>query len=82
MVDERLGFARAEVSSARELTEPQRARPERATGAPHRQAHSHAFAVDAALIGGVVARIGSTVYDGSRARPVADAGAPPEQRKR
>ena len=65
IVDERLGFARADVTSARELTEAQRtalnARLERMTGKRIRMR----FAVDASLIGGVVARIGSTVYDGS-----------------
>jgi F-type H+-transporting ATPase subunit delta len=65
IVDERLGFARAEVKSARELSEPLRgslgAELERLTGKRIRAR----YAVDAALIGGVVARIGSTVYDGS-----------------
>jgi F-type H+-transporting ATPase subunit delta len=65
IVDERLGFARAEVSSPRELTEGQRGaingQLERLTGKRIRMR----FAVDPALIGGVVARIGSTVYDGS-----------------
>ena len=65
IVDERLGFARAEVSSPRELTESQRgainAQLERLTGKRIRTR----FAVDPALIGGVMARIGSTVYDGS-----------------
>ena len=64
-VDERLGFALAEVASARELTEAQR-------GALHTQLERLAgkrlrmrYTVDGTLIGGVVARIGSTVYDGS-----------------
>jgi F-type H+-transporting ATPase subunit delta len=65
IVDERLGFARAEVSSPTELTEAQRgainSELERLTGKRLRMR----FAVDPALIGGVVARIGSTVYDGS-----------------
>jgi F-type H+-transporting ATPase subunit delta len=65
ILDERMGFARAEVSSARELSEPQRAalsaELERLTGKRVRMQ----FSVDGALIGGVVARIGSTVYDGS-----------------
>ena len=65
ILDERLGFARAEVASARELTEPQRtalnAQLERLTGKRLRMR----FRVDESLIGGVVARIGSTVYDGS-----------------
>ncbi len=65
IVDERLGFARAQVSSPRDLTETQRgaigAQLEHLTGKRIRMR----FAVDPALIGGAVARIGSTVYDGS-----------------
>ena len=65
IADERLGFARADVASARDLTEAQRtalhAQLERLTGKRIRMR----FTVDGSLIGGVVARIGSTVYDGS-----------------
>jgi F-type H+-transporting ATPase subunit delta len=65
IVDERLGFARADVASSRELTEPQRkavtAQLERLTGKRIRMQ----FRVDESLLGGVVARIGSTIYDGS-----------------
>jgi len=65
VLDQRLGFARAEVLAARELTEAQRAalqvELERISGKRIRAR----FGVDASLIGGVVARIGSTVYDGS-----------------
>jgi F-type H+-transporting ATPase subunit delta len=65
IVDDRLGFARAEVAAAREMAEPQRAalnaELERLTGRRIRMR----FTVDERLIGGVVARIGSTVYDGS-----------------
>jgi F-type H+-transporting ATPase subunit delta len=65
IVDERMGYARAEVSTPRELTETQRgsinAQLEQLTG---KRMRTH-FSVDPALIGGVVARIGSTVYDGS-----------------
>ena len=65
VLDQRLGFARAEVSSAAELTEAQQhalnAQLERLTGKRLRVR----FAIDPALIGGAVARIGSTVYDGS-----------------
>jgi F-type H+-transporting ATPase subunit delta len=65
ILNERMGFARADVSSARELSEPQRAaltaELERLTG---KRIRMH-FAVDGGLIGGLVARIGSTVYDGS-----------------
>lgn len=65
VLDQRLGFARAEVASAGELSEAQRStlngRLERLTGKRIRMR----FTVDQSLIGGVVARLGSTVYDGS-----------------
>jgi len=65
VVDERMGFARAEVTSASELTEALRkelnSELERLTGKRIRAR----YAVDASLIGGAMARIGSTVYDGS-----------------
>jgi len=65
IVDERLGFARAEVTAPAELSDAQRgaitAQLEQVTG---KRMRTH-FSVDPALIGGVVARIGSTVYDGS-----------------
>jgi F-type H+-transporting ATPase subunit delta len=64
-LDRRLGFARAEVASARELNQEQRAALnttlERLTGKRIRMR----FRIDETLIGGVVARVGSTVYDGS-----------------
>ncbi len=64
-VDERLGFARAEVTSAAPLDHRVGANLEselsRLTGKRMRLR----FDVDPALLGGVVARIGSTVYDGS-----------------
>jgi F-type H+-transporting ATPase subunit delta len=64
-LDERLGFSRANVTSARELSAAQRAQLEaeltRLTGKRMRLK----FATNQDLIGGVVARIGSTVYDGS-----------------
>ena len=65
VLDERLGFARAEVIAAGELTESQRtalnAELEKVSGKRLRMR----FAVNPELIGGIVARIGSTVYDGS-----------------
>jgi F-type H+-transporting ATPase subunit delta len=65
LLDERLGYVRAQVRSARELDQAQRdslaGQLEKLTGKKVRMA----FAVDAGLVGGVVARIGSTVYDGS-----------------
>jgi F-type H+-transporting ATPase subunit delta len=65
LLDERLGFSRAHVTSAQELDAAQRAQLEaelaRLTGRRMRLK----FATDESLIGGVIARIGSTVYDGS-----------------
>lgn len=65
LLDERLGFTRAEITSARELDQRQRDAVthelERLTGRKVRTR----FTMDAKLLGGLVARIGSTVYDGS-----------------
>jgi F-type H+-transporting ATPase subunit delta len=64
-LDERMGFVRAELRSARELDERHKAALvdglSRFTGKKVRAR----FAVEADLIGGVVAHIGSTLYDGS-----------------
>jgi F-type H+-transporting ATPase subunit delta len=65
VVDTRLGYAQANVTSASDLNEVERravtAQLERLTGKRLRMR----FGLDSSLIGGVVARIGSTVYDGS-----------------
>jgi len=65
LLDERLGFVRAEVTSAAPLDEQRsaglQAELARLTGKRMRLR----FTVDPSLIGGVIARIGSTVYDGS-----------------
>ncbi|HUA63140.1 MAG TPA: ATP synthase F1 subunit delta [Verrucomicrobiae bacterium] len=64
-VDERLGFARAEISTAKKLTEDQQTELRvRLEMVSHKRLRAR-YTVDRALIGGVVARIGSTVYDGS-----------------
>lgn len=64
-LDERLGIVRAEVTSAASLDAAQQSGVEselaRLTGKRMRLR----FAVDSGLLGGVMARIGSTVYDGS-----------------
>ncbi len=65
VLDERLGFVRAEVTSAAALDERRSAGLEselsRLTG---KRLRLH-FAVDPELLGGATARIGSTLYDGS-----------------
>jgi len=65
LIDDRLGFVRADVSSAHELTNMQRdllqAQLTRLAG---REAKLR-YTMDPSLVAGVVARVGSTVYDGS-----------------
>jgi len=65
LVDERLGFVRAAVSSARELAADQKASLEAQVARLAGRKARVKFSVDAALIAGVVAHVGSTVYDGS-----------------
>lgn len=64
-IDERLGFVRARVSSAAPLPEHQQAELQQVLSQVSGKQVRCDFSVDTALIGGVVARIGSTVYDGS-----------------
>jgi F-type H+-transporting ATPase subunit delta len=64
-VDERSGVVRAEVSSAVPLSDAQRAELAKALSDVTGKRVRCEFAVDDSLIGGVIARIGSTVYDGS-----------------
>ena len=65
LLDERLGFVRAEVKSAFDLNPAQQdelsGQLSKLAGAPVRLR----FAVDPELIGGVTAKIASRVYDGS-----------------
>jgi F-type H+-transporting ATPase subunit delta len=64
-IDERLGMVRADVASARPLGPAERERIVATLGRlTGRQARAE-FRIERELIGGVVARIGSTVYDGS-----------------
>ncbi len=64
-MNERLGFVRADVFSAQALDPAQTAEIEAAlTQVSGKQVRAR-FDVDPSLIGGVLARIGSTVYDGS-----------------
>lgn len=63
--------ARAEVTTATPLPPEDVARLERRISAATRRRVTITATVDASLIGGVVARIGSTVYDGSVATQLA-----------
>jgi len=64
-LDQRMGFAEANISSARELSEAERrgleSQVEKLTG---KKVRAH-YLRDASLLGGVVVRLGSTIYDGS-----------------
>jgi F-type H+-transporting ATPase subunit delta len=64
-LDRRLGFAEANITSARDLTDPERraleAQVQQLTGKKVRAHYSR----DTSLLGGAVVRLGSTIYDGS-----------------
>jgi F-type H+-transporting ATPase subunit delta len=65
LLDERLGFLRAQVVSAYELTSQQRELLEAELAKLASSRVRMRFAVDPDLIGGATARLGSKVYDGS-----------------
>jgi F-type H+-transporting ATPase subunit delta len=65
LIDEHLGFVRADVSSATVLTSAQQASLQTQLTRMAGKEAKVKFKTDPALIAGVVARIGSTVYDGS-----------------
>jgi F-type H+-transporting ATPase subunit delta len=64
-LDRRLGFAEAEISSARELSDSEKraleSQVEKLSGKKVRARYSQ----DASLLGGAVVKLGSTIYDGS-----------------
>ena len=65
LLDERLGFVRADVLSARELAPAQQAALESEVSRVAGKKAKLRYSIDPALIAGAVTRIGSTVYDGS-----------------
>ena len=64
-LDARMGFAEAQITSFRDLSEPERraleAQVAKVTGKKVRAEYSR----DPAILGGAVVRVGSTIYDGS-----------------
>jgi F-type H+-transporting ATPase subunit delta len=64
-LDERLGIVRADVKSASPLSDRQQSELQQELSRVSGKQVRCDFSIDPALIGGVVARIGSTVYDGS-----------------
>src|SRR5258708_6535645 len=65
LLDERLGYIRADVSSAHPLSEGEQASIETQLSRLSGKKARPRFTTDPALVGGIVARLGSTVYDGS-----------------
>src|SRR5579872_2502417 len=65
VLDEKFGLVRADVTSAGELTDSQRASLQTQLSRLSGKQARLEFSIDPALVGGVIARIGSTVYDGS-----------------
>jgi F-type H+-transporting ATPase subunit delta len=64
-VNSRLGRIEADVTSARALTEAERAALVAKISEVTGRVVSARYSVDAALLGGATVRVGSTVYDGS-----------------
>jgi F-type H+-transporting ATPase subunit delta len=65
LLDEQLGYIRAEVSSAQPLNPSQQTGLEAQLSRIAGRKAKLRFSTDPALVAGVVARVGSTVYDGS-----------------
>ncbi len=64
-LNQRLGFAEAEVTTARELSAEERTRLEGHLAKVTSKQIRARYAQDPAILGGAIARVGSTVYDGS-----------------
>lgn len=62
---ERLGVAEAAVTSARELSPPQKQKLAGTLESMTGKKIEARYAVDPSLVGGLVVRVGSTIYDGS-----------------
>ncbi len=64
-LDHRLGFAEAEITSARELSEAERRTLENQVASLSGKKVRARYFHDQAILGGAVVKIGSTIYDGS-----------------
>ncbi len=64
-LDARLGFAEADITSARQLGDPEKREFEAQVGRLTGKKVRARYDLDASLLGGAVVRIGSTIYDGS-----------------
>ena len=64
-LDERLGIAEARISSVRDLTPEEKQLLEKQISAVTGKAIRPSYSRNPELLGGVVVRVGSTIYDGS-----------------
>jgi F-type H+-transporting ATPase subunit delta len=64
-LNQRLGFAEAEITTSRELSREERSELEQDLARVTGKKIKARYAQDRAILGGAVARVGSTVYDGS-----------------
>ena len=64
-IDARLGFTEAQISSARELDDPEKRTLEAQIAKTTGKRVRARYGLDPSLLGGAVVRIGSTIYDGS-----------------
>ena len=64
-INDRLGFADAEVTSARELSAEERSAIEQKVSQASGKKIRARYRQDASLLGGVRVKVGSTIYDGS-----------------
>jgi len=64
-LDERQGFAEAQVSSARQLSEQEKQSLEAEITKMTGKKVKARYEQDATLLGGAVVQVGSTIYDGS-----------------
>ena len=65
LTDDRLGFVRADVASAHEMSDAQKAALESQLSRLSGRKARLQFTTDPSLLAGVIARVGSTLYDGS-----------------
>jgi F-type H+-transporting ATPase subunit delta len=64
-LDARLGFAEAQISSARELGDAEKRALEAQIGKVTGRKIRPQYRLDQSLLGGAIVRVGSTIYDGS-----------------
>jgi F-type H+-transporting ATPase subunit delta len=64
-LDQRMGFAEAQITSSRELNEGERGQLESQVQVMVGKKVRARYSRDASLLGGAMVRVGSTIYDGS-----------------